>query len=91
LTGRAPRRATVFDPSFSEGLRYWVQTDRRNAKRLLDLVEAVLRDPLAGIGKPEPLKYLGSDVWSRRLTQEHRCVYVVKKERADFLQRRYHC
>ena len=89
MTGRAPRRATVFDPSFSEGLRYWVQTDRRNAKRLLDLVEAVLRDPLAGIGKPEPLKYLGSDVWSRRLTQEHRGVYVVKKERVDFLQGRY--
>jgi toxin YoeB len=90
LTGRAPRRVTVFDPSFIEDLRYWVETDRRTAKRLLDIVEAVLRDPFSGIGKPEPLRYMGSDVWSRRLTQEHRCVYVVKKGRVDFLQGRYH-
>ena len=89
MTGRAPRRAAVFDPSFSEDLRYWIETDRRTAKRLPDLVEAVLRDPLAGIGKPEPLKYLGSDVWSRRLTHEHRCVYVVKKGQVDFLPGRY--
>jgi len=54
------------------------------------LRRAVLRDPFSGVGKPEPLKYLGSDVWSRRLTQEHRCVYVVNKERVDFLQGRYH-
>jgi len=83
-------RLAVFDPSFIEDLRFWVETDRRTAKRLLDLVEAVLRDPFNGIGKPEPLKYLGSDVWSRRLTQEHRCVYVVQHDRVDFLQGRYH-
>ena len=80
----------VFDPHFIEDLRDWVETDRRTARRLLDLVEAVLRDPFSGIGKPEPLKYLGSDVWSRRLTQEHRCVYVVKAQQVDFLQGRYH-
>jgi toxin YoeB len=90
LTGRAPRRAAVSDPSFIEDLSYWVETDRRTARRLLDIVEAVLRDPFSGIGKPEPLKYLGSDVWSTRLTQEHRCVHVVKKERVDLLQGRYH-
>lgn len=83
-------RLAVFDQAFIEDLRHWVETDRRTAKRLLDLVEAILRNPFEGIGKPEPLKYLGSDVWSRRLTQEHRCVYVVKSDRVDFLQGRYH-
>ena len=58
--------------------------------RALDLVEAILRDPFAGIGKPEPLKYLASGAWSRRLTQEHRIVYLVRDERVDFLQARYH-
>ncbi|MGQ0798775.1 MAG: Txe/YoeB family addiction module toxin [Pseudomarimonas sp.] len=58
--------------------------------RLLDLVEAVLRDPFSGIGKPEPLKYLGNNVWSRRLTQEHRCVDLVKSDRIVFLQGRHH-
>ena len=80
----------VFQPEFIEDLRWWVEQDRRTAKRLLDLVEAILKDPFAGIGKPEPLKYLGSDVWSRRITQEHRCVYLVKTDRVDFLQGRYH-
>jgi toxin YoeB len=90
LTPKPGDRLAVFDPSFIADLRWWVETDRRAAKRLLDLVEAVLRSPFDGIGKPEPLKYLGSDVWSRRLTQEHRCVYLVQRERITFLQGRYH-
>jgi toxin YoeB len=85
-----PERLAVFQPEFIEDLRFWVETDRRTAKRLLELVQAILKDPFRGIGKPEPLKYLGSDVWSRRITQEHRCVYLVRADRIDFLQGRYH-
>jgi toxin YoeB len=58
--------------------------------RAFDLIEAVLRDPLAGLGKPEPLKYVLADCWSRRITQEHRLVYRVSQNRIDFLQARYH-
>lgn len=64
--------------------------ERRIALRALVIVEAVLRDPFTGIGKPEPLKYLAPGVWSRRLTQEHRIVYLVGGDRIDFLQARYH-
>jgi toxin YoeB len=64
--------------------------DRRLALRAMDLVEATLQDPFTGIGKPEPLKYLAPGVWSRRLTQEHRIVYLVRDDRVDFLQARYH-
>ena len=53
-------------------------------------MEAILRDPFTGIGKPEPLKYLAAGTWSRRLTQEHRVVYLVRHDRVDFLQARYH-
>lgn len=49
----------------------------------------VIRDPFAGIGKPEPLKGLGTNVWSRRTTQEHRLVYKASDDRIDFLQARY--
>jgi len=83
-------RAAVFPPEFREDVRHWVETDRRVALRALDLVEAVLRDPFQGIGKPEPLKYLTAGAWSRRLTQEHRLVYLVRQDRIDFLQARYH-
>jgi len=67
-----------------------VRHEPRTAKRLLELMRAILRDPFSGIGKPEPLKYLGSGVWSRRITQEHRCVYLVQQQRIEFLQGRYH-
>jgi len=84
------KREAVFQPEFIEDLRFWVKTDRKVALRLFDLIEAILRDPFEGIGKPEPLKYLAPGVWSRRLTQEHRVVYLVRDERIDFLQARYH-
>jgi len=83
-------RVAVCHPEFLEDLQYWVETDRRSAKRLLELMRATLRNPFDGIGKPEPLKYLGADIWSRRITQEHRCVYLVKADRVEFLQGRYH-
>lgn len=83
-------RAAVFHPEFREDLRHWVDTDRKTALRALDLIEAILRDPFTGIGKPEPLKYLAEGAWSRRLTQEHRIVYLVRNNRVEFLQARYH-
>jgi len=67
-----------------------VVTDRKVALRAFDLIEAIMRDPFTGIGKPEPLKYLSTGAWSRRLTQEHRIVYLVRDDRIDFLQARYH-
>lgn len=56
----------------------------------MDIIEAVMRDPFQGIGKPEPLKYVLAGAWSRRLTEEHRIVYLVRADRIDFLQARYH-
>ena len=83
-------RLAVFQPEFIEDLRFWVETDRKLALRAFDMIEAILRDPFEGIGKPEPLKYLTPGAWSRRLTQEHRIVYLVRENRIDFLQARYH-
>jgi len=83
-------RLAVFHPEFRQDLRYWLETNRRVALRVLDLVEAVMRDPFQGVGKPEPLKYVLAGAWSRRITEEHRLVYAVSAERVDFLQARYH-
>ena len=82
-------RLAVFHPEFREDLRHWVRTDRKATLRVLALVEAVLRDPLEGIGKPEPLRFYLRGCLSRRITQEHRLVYLVREERVDFLQARY--
>ena len=86
---RAERDA-VFHREFLEDLRFWVKTDRNAALRILELVEAALRDPFQGIGKPEALQYVLAGCWSRRITQEHRLVYKVGETRVDFLQARYH-
>lgn len=83
-------RDAVFQPEFREDLRYWVETERKIALRTFELIEAIMHDPFTGLGKPEPLKYMGAGVWSRRLTQEHRLVYLVSDDRIDFLQARYH-
>lgn len=83
-------RIAVFQDEFRDDLKYWVKQNRKTALRVLELVEAIMRDPFSGIGKPEPLKYLDAGAWSRRLTQEHRIVYLVRDQRIDFLQARYH-
>lgn len=83
-------RIAVFHPEFIEDLRYWVKQDRRIALKAFDLIEAILRQPFSGAGKPEPLKHALAGAWSRRLTQEHRIVYLVIHNRIDFLQARYH-
>ena len=84
------KRRAIFHSEFKEDLSYWVKTNRSTAIKVLELVEAVLRDPFQGPGKPEPLRYLLAGCWSRRITQEHRLVYRVTDEGIDFLQARYH-
>jgi toxin YoeB len=77
------------EPQFREDLRFWVNTNPRTADRLLRMVEEIMRDPFAGVGKPESLHRL-PDTWSRRLTKEHRVVYRVTNVSIDFLQARFH-
>ncbi len=83
-------RQLIFDRDFLDDLTHWVNTDRKTALRILELVESIRRDPFTGIGKPEPLRQLGTGLWSRRITQEHRLVYQIKDDRILFAQARYH-
>ena len=80
----------VFDPKALEQLRYWTETDRRKATKILDLIETTLKSPFEGIGKPEPLKFELAGCWSRRIDQEHRLVYKVEKGELVVLVCRYH-
>lgn len=83
-------RAAVFASLFLDDLRWWVETDPKVALRVLNLVDAVLRDPFVGIGKPEPLKSWERGAWSRRVTDADRLVYAVEDRQVSFLQCRYH-
>ena len=83
-------RKAVLVTHFREDLRYWIETERRIALRIMRLIEAVISDPFEGIGKPEPLKHEQPDTWSRRIDDEHRLVYVVYDNKIHFISGRYH-
>ncbi|MBN6058436.1 Txe/YoeB family addiction module toxin [Nonomuraea sp. RK-328] len=69
---------------------HWQAADRQILKRINRLIEDALRDPFEGIGKPEPLKYALAGAWSRRVTEEHRLVYLPADDEIVVLQARYH-
>lgn len=80
----------IGDRDFLEDLTYWVTRDHKTARKILELIETIRRDPFIGIGKSELLHNLGSGFWSRRITQEHRLVYKVTDRSIFLAQARYH-
>ena len=80
----------IFADQGWDDFTYWVDHDRKIAKRIIRLIKEIEREPFEGIGKPEPLKHLGPDIWSRRITSRDRLVYRVGDDFVDFLQARYH-
>lgn len=80
----------VFTPQGWDDYVHWQGADRSVLKRINRLIDDVLRDPTAGIGKPEPLKYGIAGAWSRRITEEHRLVHHVLDDQIVVLQARYH-
>jgi toxin YoeB len=80
----------VFTAHGWEDYQHWVKTDRAMLKRLNRLIDDTLHDPFAGIGKPEQLRHALSGAGSRRISDEHRLVYLVDGEDVVILQARYH-
>ena len=66
-----------FVPGAFAEYQNWIETDRRIALRIGDLIRDILRHPFNGIGKPEPLKHQFKGYWSRRIDREHRLIYKV--------------
>lgn len=80
----------VFTPHGWSDSLHWQSVDKKMVKRINRLIEDTLRDPLAGIGKPEPLRHVLQGCWSRRIDGEHRLVYMVEGDDVVVLQARYH-
>ncbi len=53
----------------------WQAEDKKTLKRLNALIKDIQRNPVDGIGKPEPLKKNLSGWWSRRIDEGNRIVY----------------
>lgn len=81
----------LFLPQAWDDYLYWQNQDRKTLKRINRLIQDTCRSPFEGIGKPEPLKHRLTGCWSRRITVEHRLVYLVdENERLVLLQCRFH-
>lgn len=80
----------VFTPAGWEDYTHWLSVDRATVKRINRLIDDILRDPFEGIGKPEPLRHALAGSWSRRISEEHRLVYLVDGDDVVILQARYH-
>jgi len=83
-------RTIGFDPNGWEDYVYWQTQDRKTLKRINQLIADVMRDPFAGIGKPEPLKHILSGAWSRRIDDKNRLVYYVTDSHVIILQAHDH-
>ena len=83
-------RRLTFTPQAWEEYLYWQSHDKQLLKKLNQLLKDCQRDPLSGIGKPEPLKGDLSGAWSRRINDEHRLVYIVAGAEIRVSSCRYH-
>jgi toxin YoeB len=72
----------IFLPEAEEDLNYWIKTGNQSIlKKITNLIENIQKNPFEGIGKPEPLKYNLTGIWSRRINREHHLIYEIVDER----------
>jgi toxin YoeB len=80
----------VFSKNSWEDYLSWQTDDRKILKKINELIKDIQRTPYDGIGKPEPLKYDLTGLWSRRIDREHRLVYQIRDEDLLIYSCRYH-
>ena len=80
----------VFAPQAWEDYLYWQKTDRKQLRRIYDLINECSRTSYSGTGKPEPLRGSLASWWSRRIDREHRLVYRVEGDDLLIAQCFYH-
>ena len=80
----------IFMDQAWEDYLYWQNTDKATLKKINSLIKEIDRTPFEGSGKPEPLKYNLTGLWSRRISLDHRLVYKIENEAIVIHQCRYH-
>lgn len=90
MSGQAKLKSFVLLPQAEKDLNYWQKSNPKKLERIRELIESVMIDPDSGIGKPELLKYLNEETYSRRIDREHRMVYSVRSDRLIIKQLRFH-
>lgn len=84
------KRTFRWTPEAALDIKYWKKNDIPKFRRVKQLLDNILENPFQGIGKPEPLRFGLSGIWSRRITQEHRLVYSVSEKELIIYNCRFH-
>ena len=80
----------IFADEAWEDYLQWQKQDKRMVERINKLIRETLREPFAGVGKPEPLKHALSGFWSRRIIDEHHMAYRIENNALMIAQLRFH-
>ncbi len=80
----------VFSDHAWDDYLYWQIEDKKIIKKINELIKSIERTPFEGIGKPEPLKFALSGMWSRRIDIEHRLIYQINGNDLYIHSCRYH-
>jgi len=73
-----------------EDLEAWSTTNPKTLSKIIRLIAETTRAPRTGTGKPERLKHLGGEVWSRRITEKDRLVYDIQPDVITIIGCRFH-
>lgn len=79
-----------FTPNGWKDYQYWKASNEAISAAVDRLIGECLRTPFSGTGKPEALKGDLSGFHSRRITKEHRLVYLYEEGTLTILACRYH-
>ena len=88
--GWSMSRGLAWTPEAWSDYICWQGQDRKTLKRINALITEALREPFAGIGKPEPLRENLAGFWSRRIDDTNRLVYAVDDRHLTIVSCRYH-
>ncbi|MGK7940216.1 MAG: Txe/YoeB family addiction module toxin [Crocosphaera sp.] len=80
----------VFDPKAFDQFNQWANENKKLYKKIVELINDILREPFSGLGKPEPLKYNLKGYWSRRINDEHRLVSQVTDTEIIIISCKFH-
>ena len=72
----------IYSDEAKKDIAYWKKSGNKIIqKKIQQLLDAIDENPFDGIGKPEPLRYNLSGLWSRRINSEHRIVYQLLNDK----------
>jgi toxin YoeB len=74
----------------TEDLEAWATANPKAFAKIIRQIAEITRTPRSGTGKPERLKHVQGEVWSRRITEKDRLVYDIAGDVITIVACRFH-